>query len=98
MKRGNKRKQWVMLYADSSCSWIGEPLVFAANSNLNDYHQNMNSDSFQNYFEGLCAWMQKMYPDWFVIFHMDNAAYYKKINGLKGPLSSLKKAELCDWL
>jgi DDE superfamily endonuclease len=66
--------------------------------NDKDYHENMNADVFRDYFEQLCKWMKKKYPGQKVVFHMDNAGYHKKTDGLDKALSSLNKTELVAWL
>src|SRR5262249_35385978 len=68
------------------------------NANDRDYHENMNADMFQDYFERLCKWMKEKYPGRKVVFHMDNAPYHKKIDGLDKSLSSLNKTKLVQWL
>jgi DDE superfamily endonuclease len=98
VKRGNKGKRWIIVNAGGSCGWVGDPLVFEAKKKSSDYHDNMNWDTFRSYFEKLCTWMQEEFSDQKVVFHLDNASYHKKIDGLKRPLSKLKKAELQNWL
>jgi hypothetical protein len=66
-----------------------------------DYHESMNADAFKQYFEKLCRWMKNNYPGRKVIFHMDNAPYHTKIEGLrvgKRSLSSSSKAVIIKWL
>src|SRR5262249_48248006 len=98
VKRGNKGRRWIIVHAGGSCGWVGEPMVFEAKHGSGDYHENMNWTVFRNYFDSLCQWMQDRYPGKKVIFHMDNAAYHKKIEGMPATLSAMKKSQLQDWL
>ena len=41
---------------------------------------NMNSDRFLHYLEGICEFAKKKFPGREVEFHMDNASYHKKAN------------------
>jgi Chromo (CHRromatin Organisation MOdifier) domain len=110
-RRQGKGKRWIIVHAGGSCGWVGDPMVFdpaasGGSSNNNnggndndDYHSNMNSEIFQKYFEKLCRWMKDRYgKQRKVVFHMDNASYHKKIDGLEKPLSKLNKTELVNWL
>ena len=54
VKRGNKGRRWVILYAGGRNGWCGNSYVFEANSNRKDYHDNMNGSIFEQYFRDLC--------------------------------------------
>jgi hypothetical protein len=97
-RKKGKGRRWVIVYAGGpECGWVGNPEVFEGCS-TGDYHENMDSERFLKYFEKLCIWMRNKYGERKVVFHMDNAPYHKKIDGLKKPLSKLNKSELVAWL
>ena len=77
----------------AECGWVGEPLVEQAKTSNGDYHKNMDSEMFLDYFEKLCKWMKERFRRRKVVFHMDNASYHKKIAGLEEgeTLSGLRK-------
>jgi hypothetical protein len=52
-----------------------ENLLF---SNLKDYHESMDASTFEKYFDRLCQNLLQQYPDYKLIFHMDNALYHKR--------------------
>lgn len=99
VKRGNKGRRWVIVHAGGRDGWCGVPKVFEASSKSNDYHDNMDSRIFEEYFRGLCeALLEEGNKYRKIIFHMDNARYHKRIDGLPRCLSSLRKDELKEWL
>jgi transposase len=104
-KGGGGGRRWIFIYAGggdklhNDWRWFGEPEIFQGkNGDNDDYHKNMNSDVFGKYFEGLCTWMQEVYPGRKVVFHMDNAGYHKKIVGGGQRMSGAKKNDIIKWL
>jgi transposase len=94
VKRGNKGRRWVIVHAGGRDGWCGEPRVFEARSKSDDYHDNMNSRIFEEYFRDLCeALLERGDRYQKIVFHMDNAKYHKRIEGLSCGLSSLRKGE-----
>jgi len=99
VKRGNKGRRWVILHAGGLDGWCGNPCVFEAKSSSNDYHDNMDGTIFETYFRDLCETLLESRDKYRqVVFHMDNAKYHKRIDGLPRCLSSLRKEELKTWL
>ena len=101
-RASGKGPRWMILHAGSAeCGWIGEPLVEQAKkTSSDDYHKNMDSAMFLDYFEKLCKCVEKRFPKRKVVFHMDNASYHKRIAGLDEgeTLSGLTKKRLVEWL
>ena len=63
----------------------------------------MDASIFEKYFKDLCKHTKvhlerNNQQDRPVIFDMDNAAYHKRVEGLKGGIYSLRKAELVEWM
>ncbi len=63
----------------------------------------MDASIFEKYFKDLCKHTKvhlerNNQQDRPVIFVMDNAAYHKRVEGLKGGIYSLRKAELVEWM
>ncbi|CAK1592032.1 unnamed protein product [Parnassius mnemosyne] len=67
-------------------------LIFEAKKNIEDYHQEMNADSFEKWFRGV---LPKLKPNSVVV--MDNAPYHsRKLESL--PKMSWTKPRILEWL
>ncbi|CAH2105088.1 unnamed protein product [Euphydryas editha] len=67
-------------------------LIFEAKKNKEDYHQEMNADSFEKWFKGV---LPKLKPNSVVV--MDNAPYHsRKLESL--PTMSWTKPRIQEWL
>jgi len=101
-RASGKGPRWMILHAGGAeCGWVGEPLVEQAkNTSDGDYHKNMDSEMFLDYFRKLCEWMKERFGGRKVVFHMDNASYHKRIADLEEgeTLSGLRKERLVKWL
>jgi transposase len=102
VRRGKRGRRWIILHCGGKEGWIGDPLLFEAKSKSGDYHRNMNAHNFEKYFRELCehtkAYLKNKQEDRPVVFVMDNAAYHKRVEGLKGGIHKLKKADLVAWM
>ncbi|KAF8984258.1 hypothetical protein BGZ46_008431, partial [Entomortierella lignicola] len=98
VKRSNKGRRYIIVHTGSELGWIGEPKIWVANDPSGDYHKNMNSEAFEEYFLGLCRFCAKEgHPK--VVFCMDNAKYHRReATSINKCLSSLRKAELIQRL
>jgi hypothetical protein len=96
VRRGNRGRRWVIIHCGGADGWVGDSFIFEANSGEADYHKNMNATTFENYFTNLCSKILSKYPEDRVrndgvYIYMDNAAYHKRVEGLQGGISKLKK-------
>lgn len=102
VKRGNKGRRYIIVHAGGKEGWIGVPYIFEATSKSGDYHDNMNSSNFENYFKELCKYCKEVLKKDNVIFCMDNAKYHRRedghIIGSDRTLSQMNKAELIKRL
>ena len=85
-------------YAIRRCEREDIPAVIK-NANITpnqvNYHGNFNAEIFENLFEKLCQFISTKYGA--VNIHMDSAQYHKRhIESI--PISSIRKAEIIDWL
>jgi hypothetical protein len=102
VRRGKRGRRWVIVHCGGADGWIGKPLVFEAKSGTGDYHKNMSAEVFEEYFAELCSDIILHYPEERlskgVYIYMDNAAYHKRVKGLEGGISKLRKSELIEWM
>jgi len=102
VQRGNRGRRWVILHCGGADGWIGQPLVFESISSEGDYHKSMNAEVFEKYFTELCSEIVLHYSEERlqkgVYIYMDNAAYHKRVEGLTGGVSKMKKKELINWM
>lgn len=89
------------MHAGGSSGWVGDPLVFEANSGGGDFRENMTASLFEEYMEKLCQHCRKK-RIMKVVFCMDNAKYHRReyqyLGAIEGAshktLSQLNKIEL----
>lgn len=88
-----KGSRLIVLHAGSKEGFVpGGALVFQAKNN-GDYHDQMNSDTFENWFR--MQLLQNIQPSSIIV--MDNASYHsRKIH--KPPTTSSNKATITEWL
>jgi hypothetical protein len=94
VKRGNKGRRWILVHAGSKDGWESVPAIWEASKSDGDYHDNMNSENFEKYFERLCKDVKEKGKKAF--FMMDNASYHKTYD--KKHLKKMKVAELTALL
>ena len=93
-KPSGKGTRLIILHAGSENGWIdGADLVFQSKKATGDYHDEMNSDNFEEWFHDklLCNVPCNS------LIVMDNASYHsRRIE--KVPTSNSKKGDMQDWL
>lgn len=88
-----KGKRLIICHAGSKQGWIkAAPLVFQSKK-TSDYHEDMNSEVFENWFFNTLI---PAIPKGSSII-MDNAPYHSRIKD-KAPTSSSMKADMAKWL
>jgi hypothetical protein len=98
VKRSNKGRRYIIVHAGSEQGWMGEPKIWVANDPSGDYHKNMNSEAFEEYFRELCRFCEKN-GHRKVVFCMDNAKYHRReATSINKCLSSLRKVEVIQRL
>jgi transposase len=89
-----KGARWIIVNAGASNGWIsGAELIFRGNNKNEDYHGNMNAETFEKWFA------EKLLPNLKSpsLIHLDNAAYHRK--GTKDfNLSKARKGEIQAYL
>lgn len=110
-----KGKRYCIIHAGWLGGWVGDPWIWPAKyGGGSDYHENMNANIFEDYFESLCQHCQSEFGTSKVIFVMDNAKYHRREfqgkgnAGMKGDdsdgesdhrtLSTLKREQLIERL
>eukprot|EP00733_Pompholyxophrys_punicea_P001680 Pompholyxophrys_punicea_v1_NODE_934_length_1121_cov_1.423077.p1 type:complete len:153 gc:universal NODE_934_length_1121_cov_1.423077:775-317(-) len=97
VKRPNgKGRRWIILHGASELGWVPiEPMLYEANDH-SDYHQSMNADAFEEWFEKLCKTLaeHEQYKDRQIVVHMDNASYHKRGIPEDLKLSEMKVSDL----
>lgn len=87
-------KRYIVVHAGNSEGFIQDAsLIFSSKSSTADYHGEMNSQNFLNWFENNL--LQKLTKPSLII--MDNARYHSTIKN-KTPSSASTKAYIQDWL
>lgn len=76
VKRQGKGRRYIICHAGSKLGWIGEPMIWVAGTDSEDYHKNMNAKTFIKYFERLCKWCVDAGHKK-VVFVLDNAKYHR---------------------
>ena len=92
-KSSGKGTRLIILHAGSENGWIdGADLVFQSKKATGDYHDEMNSDNFEEWFHDklLCNVPCNS------LIVMDNASYSRRIE--KVPTSNSRKGDMQDWL
>lgn len=91
---GDGGKRFIILHAGTREGFIsGASLIFSSKSNSADYHDNMDSENFENWVkEQLIPNLES--PSLLVL---DNASYHSRVVQ-KQPSSNWKKQEIKDWL
>lgn len=87
-----KGKRLIITHIGSEEGFLKEGLLTFESTRTGDYHEDMNSDVFEDYF----GEMIKFLPASSVVV-MDNASYHSR-RAEKTPTSSWRKQELIDWL
>ena len=91
-----KGKRLIILHAGSEHGWVpGADLVFVGKKDTRDYHGEMNSAHFEEWWE--YQLLPNLPPAAVVV--LDNAPYHnRRTDKTKAPTSSTKKAEMIEWL
>jgi|SRR5579872_2984095 len=87
-----KGKRLIITHIGSEEGFLNEGLLSFQSCRTGDYHEDMNSDVFEDYF----GEMVKYLPANSVVV-MDNASYHSR-QIEKTPTSSWRKQEIIDWL
>lgn len=92
--RGSGGKRFIILHAGSRNGFIsGASLIFSSTCHSMDYHDSMNSETFEKWVENqLIPNLEQ--PSLIV---MDNASYHSRLVE-KNPTSSWKKSDITEWL
>jgi hypothetical protein len=87
-----KGKRLIIVHIGSEEGFLKEGLLTFQSCHTGDYHEDMDSDAFEDYF---CEMIKYLPADSVVV--MDNASYHsRRIE--KTPTSSWRKQEIIDWL
>ena len=82
------------MHARSENGWIdGADLVFQSKKATGDYHDEMNSNNFEEWFHDKL--LSNIKDNYLIV--MDNASYHSR-HIKKVPTSNTKKSEMQDWL
>ncbi|CAI6358386.1 unnamed protein product [Macrosiphum euphorbiae] len=88
-----KGKRLIVLHTGSSDGFVpGGILCFKSKTNSTDYHDEMNGDTFYEWFVRILPLLKAN-----AIIVMDNASYHS-VKKFKIPNMSWKKQEIIDWL
>lgn len=88
-----KGKRLIVLHIGSEDGFLpGGLLCFESKKNTLDYHDEMNSETFREWMEGI---LPRLLPNSVIV--MDNASYHSvKVD--KVPTSNTRKADIIQWL
>lgn len=87
-----KGKRLIIVHIGSEEGFLKEGLLTFQSINTGDYHEDMNSNVFEDYFGEMIKYLP---ADSVVV--MDNASYHSRRTE-KTPTSSWRKQEIIDWL
>ena len=94
-KPSGKGPRVIVVNAITVNGWVNKAqLVFDANRRTGDYHGQMNWDNFSKWFE---TQLLPNIPENSIII-LDNAKYHNVFAEGTFPVSTTRKAALCDWL
>lgn len=92
--KSSNGKRYIILHAGNERGFIeGADLVFSSSNKSSDYHDTMNAELFEKWFEEKLLMVLEE-PSLIVI---DNAPYHSRIRE-KSPVGSWTKQELYNWL
>ena len=93
-KPSGKGSHLIILHAGGEKGWInGVELVFTSKKSTSDYHDEMNSENFEEWFHDTL--LPKLEPNSIIV--MDNASYHSRYLQ-KIPTKSSNKQVMKDWL
>lgn len=93
-KSSSEGKRFIVLHAGSANGFIpGASLIFCSKSKSADYHDSMNSESFEKWLKEML--IPNLQEPSLVI--MDNASYHSRVIE-KQPSSQWNKADIAQWL
>ncbi|XP_015370672.1 PREDICTED: uncharacterized protein LOC107166498 [Diuraphis noxia] len=88
-----KGQRLIVLHIGSDMGFLeGGLLCFVSKKNSADYHDEMNGDTFKDWFVSI---LPRLHPNSIVV--MDNAPY-NSVQTEKYPTSNSKKADILEWL
>jgi len=88
-----KGQRLIVLHIGSEMGFLeGGLLCFVSKKNSADYHEEMNGDTFKEWFVSI---LPRLHPNSIVV--MDNAPYHS-VQTEKYPTSNYKKTDILDWL
>ncbi|KAL4084055.1 hypothetical protein QTP88_029371 [Uroleucon formosanum] len=88
-----KGKRLIVCHIGSEDGFVPDSLLcFESKKNTNDYHDEMNDDSFRDWLEGVLPRLKDN-----AVIVMDNAPYHS-VKLEKFPASNWKKANIIEWL
>ncbi|CAI6374522.1 unnamed protein product [Macrosiphum euphorbiae] len=88
-----KGKRLIVCHIGSEDGFVPDSLLcFESKKNTNDYHDEMNGDTFRDWFEGVLPRLKDN-----AVIVMDNAPYHS-VKLEKIPTTAWKKADIIGWL
>ncbi|XP_025191753.1 uncharacterized protein LOC112592004 [Melanaphis sacchari] len=88
-----KGKRLIVCHIGSEDGFVSDSLLcFESKKNTNDYHDEMNGDSFRDWLEGVLPRLKDN-----AVIVMDNAPYHS-VKLEKCPTSNWRKADIIQWL
>lgn len=88
-----KGKRLIVVHIGSEDGFVpGELLCFESKKNNQDYHDEMNGDSFRDWLEGVLPRLKAN-----CVIVMDNAPYHS-VKKEKCPTTQWRKSDIIDWL
>ncbi|XP_050064347.1 uncharacterized protein LOC126553236 [Aphis gossypii] len=88
-----KGKRLIVCHIGSEDGFVSDSLLcFESKKNTNDYHDEMNGDSFRDWLEGVLPRLKDN-----AVIVMDNAPYHS-VKLEKCPTSNWRKADMIQWL